>query len=129
MTGSVSGGCKCGQVRYRGQLASGSGFRCHCRHCQQLTGTGHSEMMPLVAATFEIDPLCRTYAMNGGSGGATFSGFCPNCGSPLTRRSERMAELVYVHASSLDDPTCYKPDRSIHQSAAQPWDEQSIIAD
>lgn len=86
MKDEVLGGCKCGLVRYRGIRADVPMFRCHCRDCQQLTGTGHSEMMPLIAESVTINEECKTYEMVGGSGKLTYSGFCPNCGSQLTRR-------------------------------------------
>jgi len=82
-------------------------------------------MMPLVADTFEFEGVTTEYEMAGGSGRSTWSSFCPICGSPLTRRSARMGDRVYVHASSLDEPARYKPSRSIYADAAQPWDKPS----
>ena len=126
MPEEVTGGCKCGLVRYRGALLDAPMFRCHCRDCQQLTGTGHSEMMPLDCETFSIGDDCKTFEMVGGSGQPTYSGFCPNCGSQLIRRSERMNDRVYVHAASLDDPGRYAPDKSIYSDSAQTWDSSVI---
>lgn len=126
MKDEVLGGCKCGLVRYRGIRADVPMFRCHCRDCQQLTGTGHSEMMPLIAESVTINEECKTYEMVGGSGKLTYSGFCPNCGSQLTRRSERMSDRIYVHAASLDDPSHYSPAKSIYADAAQSW-EHAVI--
>ena len=128
MTEELKGGCKCGAVRYRGQRASASAFRCHCRDCQRLTGSGHADMMPLDRTSFVIEGPAKAFVMKGRSGKATFSGFCDVCGSQLTRRSERMSHLIYVHAGSLDDPGRYSPDRSIFADAAQPWDRDSIKA-
>lgn len=122
MRDRMSGGCKCGAVRYDGARADVPMFRCYCRDCQQLTGTGHSEMVPLLAATFQSGGDIREYQMTGGSGQPTWSSFCPECGSPLTRRSARMKDHIYVHASSLDDPGLYQPTRLIYTEAAQPWD-------
>jgi len=122
MSEEISGGCKCGAVRYRGKAADVAAFRCYCRDCQQLTGTGHSEMMPLVASTFKVEGPTTEYQMIGGSGRPTYSSFCPACGSPLTRRSERMKQCVYVHASTLDAPEKYEPARVIYTEAAQNWD-------
>jgi hypothetical protein len=102
-------------------------FRCHCRDCQQLTGTGHSEMLPLEIDGFSISGDCKTYEMIGGSGQPTFSGFCPNCGSQLTRNSSRMGDRIYVHAASLDEPSSYHPEKSIYANSAQTWDECAII--
>ena len=127
MAGEVTGGCKCGLVRYQGTLIDAAPFRCHCRDCQQLTGSGHAEMMPLTLNSFTISDACKVYDMEGGSDQPTYSGFCPNCGSPLTRRSTKMSDRIYVHASSLDDPGKYAPEKSIYSDAAQPWDQGSVI--
>ncbi len=129
MPEEVEGGCKCGLVRYRGTRSDAPMFRCHCRDCQQLTGSGHAEMMPLIAETFTIGDMCSTYEMAGGSGRPTYSGFCPNCGSQLTRRSARMSDRIYVHAASLDDPSRYDPEKSIYADAAQPWDHAVLGQD
>lgn len=126
MSKKISGGCKCGAARYKGDLADAPMFRCYCRDCQQLTGAGHSEMMPFRADSFEIEGVTTEFEMTGGSGRSTWSRFCPTCGSPLTRRSERMADRVYVHASSLDEPERYKPSRLIYADAAQTWDKPSL---
>ena len=127
MTRQLAGGCKCGLVRFEGRLLGAPMFRCHCRDCQQLTGSGHSEMIPLSRSDFMISETCKTYEMKGGSGGSTFSGFCPECGSQLTRNSARMSDRIYVHASSLDDPRRYRPEKSICADAAQVWDQASVI--
>ncbi len=127
MSERMLGGCKCGLVRYEGTRLDAPMFRCHCRDCQQLTGSGHSEMMPLAREDFAITDTCKTYEMSGGSGQSTFSGFCPNCGSQITRYSQRMSDRIYVHASSLDDPGKYEPEKSIYPNSAQVWDEAAII--
>ena len=129
MAERITGGCKCGLVRYAGTRLDAAMFRCHCRDCQQLTGSGHSEMVPLVLKTFEIGDDCKTYEMTGGSGKPTFSSFCPNCGSQLTRRSSLRGDRIYVHASSLDEPGKYKPEKSIYQKSAQAWDAASVVSE
>ncbi|GAB5464150.1 MAG: hypothetical protein HoeaKO_42410 [Hoeflea alexandrii] len=83
--------------------------------------------MPLRVADFMIGEACKTYKMLGGSGQPTYSGFCPECGSQLTRSSARMSDRVYVHASSLDDPGKYCPEKSIYSGSAQSWDKVAII--
>ena len=118
----VSGGCKCGQLGYQGALAEVPMFRCYCRDCQQLTGTGHSDMVPLLRDGFEVTGEMKVFEMKGGSGKSTFSGFCPDCGSQIMRRSVRSSERVYVHAASLEDPAIYQPKLFIYKESAQPWD-------
>ena len=123
MGDKVTGGCKCGNIRYEGETAEGTPFRCYCRDCQHLTGTGHSEMFPLVTASFTLTGSATEYQMTGDSGQPTWSRFCPKCGSPLTRQSNRMKHMVYVHAASLDDPGRYTPGMVLYATSAQPWDE------
>ena len=127
MTDFFTGGCKCGLVRYRGKRLDAGMFRCHCRDCQQLTGSGHAEMLPLAIDEFSISEAAKSYKMLGGSGRPTFSSFCPNCGSQLTRNSSRMNDRIYVHAASLDDPSVYHPQKSIYAASAQGWDECAVI--
>lgn len=129
MTDDIQGGCKCGLVRFSGVRADKAMFRCHCRDCQQLTGTGHADLMPLVAASFEISDVSKTYEMTGGSGKPTYSGFCPNCGSQLTRQSVKMREFIYIHAAALDDPSRYVPAKSIFLDDVHPWDAGSVVGE
>ena len=126
MADSVSGRCKCGQLSYQGKRSDVPTFRCYCRDCQQLTGTGHTEMVPMQAAGFQISGELREFEMAGGSGQSTFSGFCPNCGSQILRRSVRSGDRLYVHAASLDDPTVYQPENLIYTESAQPWDKPEL---
>ncbi len=81
----------------------------------------------MVSESFIISDVCKTYEMVGGSGQLTYSGFCPHCGSQITRRSERMGDRIYVHASSLNDPGKYSPEKSIYSASAQHWDASAII--
>lgn len=122
MAGIITGQCRCGGVVYRGDRADVPMFRCYCRDCQQLTGAGHSEMMPLLAASFSTVGTLKEFEMTAASGLSTWGGFCPDCGSPLTRRSERSPERVYVHAGSLAMPNDYRPEMVIYGDSAQAWD-------
>ena len=123
----LSGGCKCGLVRYEGTALDVPMFRCHCRDCQQLTGTGHADMVPLAIIDFVISDTCKRYEMTGGSGRSTYSGFCPECGSQLTRNSQRSGDRIYVHAGSLDDLSIYAPEKSIYDQSAPHWDKAAVI--
>jgi hypothetical protein len=79
-------------------------------------------MMPLTALSFSVDGTLKEYEMTSASGRSTWGGFCADCGSPLTRRSERSPERVYVHAGSLSSPANYAPTLVIYEDSAQPWD-------
>ena len=79
-------------------------------------------MFPLVRESLQIEGDVSEFQMTGGSGNPTWSTFCPTCGSPITRRSARMSDRVYVHAGSLDDLDAYAPENEIYVDSAAPWD-------
>jgi len=79
-------------------------------------------MLALTAETVTFAGTLKEHQFISDSGRPTWAGFCPDCGSPISRRSQVMADRVYVHAASLDDPAAYQPERAIYTASAQPWD-------
>ena len=57
----------------------------------------------------------------------TRRGFCPNCGSRLFSDPPFAADLMVIVASSLDDPSIFKPAMDIFTSSAQPWDHMDAV--
>ncbi|MES0879378.1 GFA family protein [Roseibium sp. SCP14] len=122
MTEKISGGCACGAVRYEATGEIEFSFNCHCRKCQRSTGTGHSSAFALPVSMLEIQGDIREFQAGSDAGVETFSGFCPNCGSPMTSRTKRFPERIYIHAATLDDPGVFHPTFSVFEECAQPWD-------
>ena len=117
-----TGGCACGAVRYRARGPVEFAFHCHCRKCQRATGGGHASAFAVNRADFELTGEVRQYEQASDSGAATFSGFCPNCGSPILSRTARFPDRLYIHVASLDDPADFTPQFVVFEEAAQPWD-------
>ncbi|MES0808241.1 GFA family protein [Roseibium sp. SCPC15] len=122
MTDQISGGCACGAVRYEAAAEIEFSFNCHCRKCQRSTGTGHSSAFALPKTRLQIQGEIREYKGGSDAGAETYSGFCPVCGSPLTSRTARFPERIYVHAATLDDPGMFAPTFNVFEECAQPWD-------
>lgn len=118
----LTGACKCGRCHYAGTPAEAKAFRCYCRDCQRLTGSGHAELFPFDADGFNLSGDPTEYKMTGDAGRDTWSSFCPDCGSPLTRRSAVMPDRIYVYAGSMSDPAQHDPQGSVFADSAQPWD-------
>jgi hypothetical protein len=57
--------------------------------------------------------------MVGNGGKAVERGFCPNCGSQVTAKLERMPDVLGLQAGSLDDPAGFKPTIDLF---TDPWD-------
>ena len=55
------------------------------------------------------------------SGNEVQRGFCPSCGSPVLINNVTRA-LCILPASTLDDPSGFRPEMDIFTSHAQAWD-------
>ena len=118
----IEGGCACGAVRYRSPEAPKFSFHCHCRQCQQATGTGHSSLLMVPAASLEVEGELKFFETAADSGNAVSHGFCPNCGCPLISFSAGFPDNRYVMVGSLDDPGGFAPQKAIFVDSAHSWD-------
>lgn len=115
------GGCACGAIRYETAAEPLVMVNCHCRDCQRASGSGYAAIVvvPKDAVTLSGEP--RYHRVVGDSGKAVERGFCPNCGSPVTSKLERLPEVLGLNAGSLDDPAQYRPSLEVFTDSAQPW--------
>ena len=100
------GGCRCGQVRFRVTDEPLLTMACHCRGCQQMTGSAFSLSAMYPAAGFTVtagEPVI------GGLHGPTKHHFCPHCLSWLFTRPEGADWLVNVRATMFDEAADFTP--------------------
>lgn len=71
-----------------------------------------------VALTGEV----KFFAQASDSGNTVGSGFCPNCGSPVLKKSSGFPQSLFFHAATLDDPGKFNPQFVVWSSSKQPWD-------
>jgi hypothetical protein len=121
MPNSFTGGCVCGAVRYECTSRPIAMLNCHCRDCQQVAGGAYTPVVYVPRKAFRlIKGALRYYCTPSARGGENKRGFCPDCGSRLTgAESERG---IGITASSLDDPSWFKPKMHLWVCDAQPWD-------
>ena len=122
MATRFSGGCLCGAVRYEGSADPFFMGNCHCRDCQQATGSAYSAEIGLPAAALKITVAVKYYDSTADCGNKLTRGFCPECGARLFGKTSAMPELAMITAGSLDDPSQYAPGMDIFTASAQPWD-------
>jgi hypothetical protein len=97
-------------------------LNCHCRDCQQASGTAYAAIMVVPKAEIQVTGEPRYHRIVGKAGKAVARGFCPNCGSQVLAKLERMPDLLGVQAGSLDDPARYRPSMDLFTASAQAWD-------
>lgn len=118
-----SGGCACGVIRYN--ISDEPIFMndCQCKDCQRMSGTGHGSYLTFPSrAAVKLEGEASHFDMIGDSGNTKTSSFCPKCGSPVYMTFAAMPTLFTVHATSLDDPSRYKPQAVTYTVSGFLWD-------
>ncbi|MEQ8798598.1 MAG: GFA family protein [Salinisphaeraceae bacterium] len=117
----AAGGCLCGSIRYTVTEAPAMSAVCHCRNCQQQSGSAYSVMIavPLSALHFDAgQPRC--YRDTGTSGQPVDRYFCGDCGSPLYSDVAVLPGMAFVKAGTLDDPAWVEPTQALWCDSALP---------
>jgi hypothetical protein len=73
---------------------------------------------PAFAVTGEV----RFFDKPADSGNMVSRGSCPTCGSAIYSTNNGMPGLVFVRASSLDDPEVFRPQMVVYTDRAASWD-------
>ena len=122
---TMTGGCRCGSIRYHIPGAPKFQVQCHCRQCQQTSGGGHASIMVCSNEGFEMSGKASTYSYTSGDGNEVTHHFCQCCGAPLFNTNSKFAKAVYVMVGSLDDPTVFEPQRHIFTGEGYDWDPKN----
>ena len=115
-----TGGCLCGEVRYRITGAPVEALYCHCRMCQRAHGAP-------VAAWLSVS--LPAFVLTAGNPSAYRSSakavrhFCGGCGTPLTWRGADNPRLVDVSTASLDHPEAVEPGLHLWTESQIAWFE------
>lgn len=122
MTSKFEGGCLCGAVRYESKADAVGGGHCHCVDCRRSSGTGHCSHMVVPKDAVTITGEVKVYDRPTDSGASVGRVFCPRCGAPVYSLNSSMPEMIFIRASSLDDPEVFEPKMVVFTSRAPSWD-------
>ena len=112
----LSGGCQCGQVRYKADMQPETAHLCHCRMCQKAAGNYFMPLASAVRASFEIKGEISWFQ----SSEPVRRGFCAKCGTPLIY-DPIGSDHLSVTLGSLDDPSAIAPTHESGIEARMPW--------
>lgn len=117
------GECACGHVRYRLTSDPIMVHNCHCRLCQQQTGS--TSVLNAFIETDRIELLrggLTDTVVTGGSGNPHTIRRCSQCGTAMWSHYARLGELgAGVRVGTLDDPASVTPDVVIFTESKLPW--------
>ena len=117
-----SGGCLCGAVRYESKADPMVAGNCYCVDCRKSSGSGRCSHMGVPRAAVEVTCPVTTYERRADSGNVVGRAFCPICGSAVFSTNSGNTELIFVRASSLDDPEAFRPQMAVYASRAPSWE-------
>lgn len=115
-----TGGCLCGQVRYRITSSPAAARLCWCRDCQRIASNGTANVI-FAADSIECTGKLATHSSQANSGNTVTRHFCPNCGSHLFADSTGRPGMTVVRIGTLDDPSAIKPVANIWAASAPAW--------
>jgi hypothetical protein len=121
MTNPLAGGCLCGAVRYTLARSPNYVYFCHCRDCQQESGSPFVSDMNVDRDSLSLKGALTRYTRTGDSGRSVHRNFCRACGTTILTEFDVDPEHVAIKACSLDDPTQVTPDRHLFTKRQQPW--------
>jgi hypothetical protein len=124
MTKLYTGGCACGAIRYEISAEPLVMGDCQCRDCQHMSGTGHGSYLTFPSRKeVALKGNATHWDITADNGTVKTRGFCPGCGSPVYLTFAAMPDVFTVHAGSLDDPRCYKPQIVTFRARGHAWDQ------
>ena len=116
---SLTGGCLCGAVRFRGGAPLDTPTLCHCESCRRAAGAHAVAWLTVRADSFEYT---AEKPVRYASSPDVLREFCGRCGTPLTYRSRKRPEEVDIGLATLDTAGAFAPVDHLWMEDALPWD-------
>lgn len=114
-----TGGCRCGQVRFRVAAGPLITMACHCTGCQRMTSSAFSLSALFAADAFEVtegEPV-----IGGLHGDDVRHFFCPHCMSWMFTRPQAVPGFVNVRSVLFDGVEGLEPYAETFTSEKLPW--------
>jgi len=118
---TVTGSCLCKAVRYEIDGAPLTSRTCWCRICQQIGSSNGTVNACFSRDALRISGPLSDYSYRADSGTIMHCRFCVACGVHVFITAESRPNLVFMRASTLDDPEMARPLSNIWVSQAPSW--------
>jgi hypothetical protein len=104
MADLIEGGCRCGRIRYRADLARlPNAYACHCRDCQTWSGSAFSVQFILPEDQLEVTGGPALFELTSPEGSRTSrQRACPICFTRVYNTNTRRPGMAVVRAGTLD---------------------------
>jgi len=101
-----NGGCLCGSVRYKTTGLPAKTAVCHCRYCQERTGSAFGVSVYFAENSVELlSGELRDYAFETESGRNFTTRFCTGCGTTVMWTLGIFENFIGIAGGTFDPPT------------------------
>jgi len=120
-SGSITGGCLCGAIRYAADGQPRYAGFCYCADCRKASGSGYVPFLGFASNAVRFSGDARQFVSRSAAGTDAVRNFCPVCGSLVFggRVGEDLEHTIY--AGSLDDPSHFEPRIAIFARDRPAW--------
>jgi len=113
--------CTCGALTLTLPEPSKLVVACHCLDCQRRTGAPFSVGAFYPADAVAISGPAKQFSRDAASGAKVHSYFCPDCGSTVYWKADRLPSMIGVAVGALADPKYPAPVRSVFEQSKHDW--------
>ncbi|SFR80313.1 GFA family protein [Sphingomonas jatrophae] len=118
MTETVTGGCRCGAVRYEAEGAPEHHALCHCEDCRRSAGAPVVGWLAFKRAQVRVTGSPTTFQPSAD----VVRQFCGACGTGLFYINEAVLPgLIDIQSATLDDAASMPPGAHIQVAERLPW--------
>ena len=118
----LTGGCICGEVKYKLTEAPLFTQACHCKDCKILTGSSYVVNSSVIENTLFIEgEITSSVELRGGSGAPCKVYFCAKCGTYMYTDYSSAVGRLNVRTKTLNDSNQFPPQVHIFIKDKDPW--------
>jgi len=118
---SLTGGCICGQVKYKITDKPLFTQACHCKDCKILTGSSYVVNSSVLENTLIVDGEVSSTELKAGSGASYKTYFCTKCGTYVYADYDSAVGRLTVRTKTLDNSEKFPPQVHIFTKDKDPW--------
>jgi hypothetical protein len=121
MSSKITGGCKCGNVRYECKSEKFGDHFCHCKDCQSYYGAPFGAHFIVDENQTIIHGTVASHSTPANSGNTRTHLFCSNCGTPVGDKVEEIPGVLLLAAGTLDNPELFQPGHHMWTASKLSW--------
>lgn len=116
------GECQCGAFKIEVDGTPVRMAACHCRDCQQASGTGHMSIVFIAEENVRKSGDMKGYAATTDSGNTYTRYFCPTCGSRVYGENTLRPGIAAIPVGVFEDRSWFRPDAVVYCRNRNTWD-------